>query len=95
MNAYRYIAVNAVCFTVRRSRRAHYTKNKGMEKSRKKDKPPSRTPNRNAKFALKFSRGKFGLFYYASKIRNHGKKARCSNCRDPPSINRFGKIKID
>lgn len=51
------------------------------------DKPPDRYypyPTRNAKFALLFTRGKFGVFYYELS-REIYQTISGTSCRDPPS----------
>jgi len=71
-----------------RGRRSHHSS--GQHKARagrnkRSDKPPGKThpyPNRNAKFAPFFSRGRFGVFQYASFLKV--KTGSGAGCRSPP-----------
>jgi len=80
---------------VRRSKRQHNKKGKKQKAHPKKDKPPSRTSNRIAKFTLKTCKGKFGFFHYAPAIRNCVIGRGGIGCRSPPPVSRFEKFKFD
>jgi len=93
MNTNRYISIDRLNL-VRRSKRQH-KKGRKQKAHPKKDKPPSRTPNRIAKFTRRFSRGKFGFFHSAPVIRNCAIGRGGTGCRSPPPVNRFEKFKFD
>ena len=82
----RYITSVVVRWVViRRAGHQHSGKNKRKGSRPKKDKPPSRTLNRIAKFTRNFFKGKFGFFYYVPNILRFTERVGGVGCRSPPN----------
>ena len=70
-----------------RSNHSHRQHKKAQTRSRRSDKPPGARhlyPNRNAKFVLCLTQGKFGLLSYAV-MQINDTAIHSVGCRDPPN----------